>query len=132
MVGSWTLPEPEELRETLGTRASVTSKGLVEWRPQRPASDHRTANAMRVRCDVGPQVSAQTFSMFIFHSTAVEAKCKCSKVGLTIRTGGGSMRSVDIRTGGGSVRLVDIRTGGGSMRSVGILYNAYKNEILNG
>ncbi|GFS08142.1 noelin [Elysia marginata] len=52
MVGSWTLPELEELRETLESRTSVTSKGLAEWWPQRPASDHRTVNAMRVTAGV--------------------------------------------------------------------------------
>ncbi|GFR59381.1 ATP-binding cassette sub-family A member 1 [Elysia marginata] len=45
-----TIPEPDESgrRETLGSRASVTSKWLVELRPQRPGSDIRTVNAMRV------------------------------------------------------------------------------------
>ncbi|GFS25593.1 hypothetical protein ElyMa_005188200 [Elysia marginata] len=36
----------------LGSRASVTSRGLIEWGPQRPASVPRTVNAMRVTTGV--------------------------------------------------------------------------------
>ncbi|GFS18214.1 hypothetical protein ElyMa_005001500 [Elysia marginata] len=36
----------------LGRRASVTSKGLVEWRPQRPAPDHRTVNTKQVTAGI--------------------------------------------------------------------------------